>query len=225
MFVLDDAGQYPPSTQGVNWEIRTTGTRYPSLSHKYEAMVRWAEMEFDPDIYVLFDDDDIYLPDHIANHVEVLLHQGQWSHPSSIWSLYTGKPEQEKARGRFHGALAVTKEALRNVGGWLSVMPRGRNPSPDLLPGDCRADFDQRMLAALTKLSPPQHPDQLNGQPRNPTYVYRWGSTQAPHCSGLMKTPDDETWYSRYGNQQVRKLDTFSPLLDAESEAMINLLK
>lgn len=34
-----------------------------------------------------------------------------------------------------------------------------------------------------------------------PSYVYRWGSTGASHCSGLMRAPDDETWYERHAGK------------------------
>jgi hypothetical protein len=214
MFILDDADQLPP-TKGEEWEIRSNPLRYPSMPHKYAALVKWAEQEYQPDIYVLWDDDDIYLPLYISDHVDALEH-GLWSHPSHVYSLYTGKVEAESAKGRFWAAGAFRKEAYDQLGGLLGVMPRGVNKSEELIPGDRRADFDQRFLAALNKLEPPQEPNRPS-----PTFIYRWGSTLALHSSAFGRSPEDESWYERYGKQTITKVHEFSPELDYETKTIL----
>ena len=69
---------------------------------------------------------------------------------------------------------------------------------------DSWADFDRRMIAACESLGgDPTGPD--NYAP--PAYAYRWGSTEASHCSGLMRAADDETWYERLaGKNDLRSV-------------------
>ncbi len=67
-----------------------------------------------------------------------------WVHPSRVWSLYGGDLHQEPARGRFHAALAMRRETLRRIGGWVDTP---------------RADFDQQLLATLRRdCGPPADP-------------------------------------------------------------------
>lgn len=211
MLILDDAGQFSPNEQsGPGWYLRSVRKRSQSLPHKYHALLDWS-LDFQPDVYVLIDDDDVYLKSHISRSVAAVQESG-WSHPSFIWSLYTGSPQLEGASGRFHGSLAVSRELLDRVGGWLGVMPTGHEK---------RADFDQRLLGSLRSVC--QAGDPLRGG--HPTYVYRWGSTGAfGHCSGLMASPDNEDWYDRYGQRSVQPFGHLRPALDAESQNLLSSL-
>lgn len=175
MYVLDDAGQIAPQ-RGEGWEVWSTPDRFPSLPAKYSRLI---ELAGDwPDAYCVWDDDDIYLAHHLSAHAHILANHG-WSHPKHVWSLYTGKPELEPAAGRFHGSVAVRRDLLERVGGW---------------PQTKRADFDQQFIARLAAEEPPGDPTTI----APPSYVFRWASTGAPHCQGLMSSPENEDWYERY---------------------------
>lgn len=168
-----------------NVVVETTADRYRSLPHKYERLELMSEAWSDkPDIYVVWDDDDVYLPMHVASHVNALKDK-QWSQPENFWGDCDGPLKLESTKGRMHGSIAVRREAAEELGGWLGVM-EGADPR--------RADFDQRFIAACEQRfgSP--------GRPRAPTaqYIYRWGSTGASHCSAAMKTPDNTDWYTNY---------------------------
>ncbi len=222
LYVLDDAGQFvmpatysaaayehhtPPSSSyahpAPNIFLVSFANRFPSITSKYQYLLKMAKA-FDPDIWLVWDDDDVYLPDYVSQHVEVHLAALQpgddtgsvppkfthWSHPNPVWSDYTGKPELENSDGRFHGSLGIGKHLMRQLGGW---------------PPTRRADFDQQMIRMCRNFA---------GNPLNPNvarfgsdtelikpisqYIFRWGSTQANHCQGLMKSPDNEDWYDRY---------------------------
>lgn len=196
LIVLDDAGELEPRRQ-TSWEIVTVATRYPTLPAKYNALV---DLASDADIFAVWEDDDIYLPWHIEAHVAALADHA-WSHPSRVWSLYTGQLDQEPAADRFHAALAVRREALATVGGW---------------PDTPRADFDQQLLRRLAALGPPGDPCQY----APPSYVFRWASTESYHGQAYMRSADDPQWYDRVAAIAGPKGQMLSvwPDLDAETE-------
>ena len=214
LLIFDDAGQLAKSEgehDGVI--VMSSKRRRNSLPAKYDEMLRvvgdWA------DVFVVWDDDDVYLPWHVRRHAEALSGKFRWerepysdfeelvaageipsppagylwSQPERVYSTYTGKVGVEPSDGRFHGSLAMRRELLERVGGWVGVMPAGVEK---------RADFDQRMIAACQKSnwmrkSLRGHYHMASG----PGYVYRWGDSGATHCSGLMRSPDNQDWYDR----------------------------
>jgi hypothetical protein len=159
---------------------------------------------------VVWEDDDVYLPGHVAAHAATL-ERHRWSKPSWIYSTYgresiRDEPRIEAAAGRFHASIAIRTDLLEEIGGWVQTP---------------RADFDQQLLARLTAAGgPPGDSCDAGGL----TYVYRWGDTGGHHGSGLMRGPDDTTWYDRTPIESPRigpppdilpTLDASSWLLDA----------
>ena len=59
------------------------------------------------------------------------------------------------------------------------------------------------------------------------SYVYRWASTHADHCSGRMWTPEDETWYAlgRVDPEHLPHVGTITPQLDIETQHLYDLLR
>lgn len=185
--VCDDEGFLDPMERNADgWAIVSRAERFPDLGSKYNAMVAadhgWA------DAFAVWDDDDLYLPDHVANHVAAVRSRqreglGLWSQPSSVWSTYTGAPALEGSAGRFHGSLFVCRPAAS----WIATR---------------RADFDQQFLAALARdFGSPARPDDHKA----PTYVFRWADTGSTHCQGLMRSPSDETWWESYAVEVARR--------------------
>jgi hypothetical protein len=171
MIILDDAGELQSQT-GEGWQIISIARRFRSLPEKFNALAGLAQ----GDILVVWEDDDIYLPHHISSHVAAMAGH-LWSKPSRVLSDYTGQVEQEDATGRFHASLAVTRQAIEQVGGW---------------PLTLRGDFDQQLIARFRELGPAGDPCVLT----SPSYVFRWGSTGAYHGQALMQSPEDERWYA-----------------------------
>lgn len=248
LVVWDDVGQLQPQS-GEGWSIETSDQRQPSLPAKYDGMINRFNLDVWADAYAVWDVDDVYLPHHlqaaaIALTAKPALQDARlgWVHPHLFYSSHpagpgsqlgshqklvtwtpTGVLASESAAGRMHGSLVVGQRALERVGGWLGVMPRGRDWrfQPGYLPGDCRADFDQRMIAALEAAGanlPRSRPAALN-----PTYVYRWATIEHLHCSGFMRSPEDETWYQTYLKRmgELPKFGEVTPGLDAETADLI----
>jgi hypothetical protein len=84
------------------------------------------------DAFVIWDDDDIYLPWHLAAHAKVLQH-AQWSNPKLVWSLFGGGPKLQPTGGVYWASAAARRD--------LHSLMQGFIPS-------ARADFDQAHLSA-----------------------------------------------------------------------------
>lgn len=202
LLIFDDAGQIDPQ-RGDCWEVFTAIYKSWTLPAKYAFLMEQAN-EWGADAYCVWDDDDIYLPWHLTAHAEAMAAAG-WSHPERVYSLYTGKLKIELVGGRFHGALAMRRDYAERVGGW------GDSP---------RCDYDQQLMGRLKVIGPPGRPDAN----RPPSYVYRWGSTGADHCSSRCRGPDDETWYTDTPITEPGKIELLTPLMDEETNAVIHLL-
>ncbi len=65
LLIFDDAGQITPQDSD-GWSVRATSVRMPNLAFKYVILetidAGWA------DAFVIWDDDDIYLPWHLTSH-------------------------------------------------------------------------------------------------------------------------------------------------------------
>jgi len=193
LVILDDAGQIAPQ-QGDGWEVISMARRFRSLPEKFNALAGLAR----GDVLVVWEDDDIYLPWHIASHVDVLT-DGGFSKPSRVLSLYTGEPREEEAAGRFHASIAFTRESLDLAGGW-----------PLTKRGDFDQTFLQRLAGAATAVDP--------CRTFPPSYVFRWGSTQSYHGQGLMQGSSDVEWYERVSDGgPISAMDTIVPVFDAET--------
>jgi len=200
LFVLDDGNSVLPRST-CDFEARSSPARYPHLPAKYAALVEMAG-EW-PDAYAVWEDDDIYLPGYLAAHARALTSSG-WSHPSVVWSLYTGSLQQEPAHGRFHAALVISRTLMQQTGGWRQ---------------NGRADFDQELLGRLRSYSPPGDPCVAMG----PQYVFRWGSTGDYHGQSLMRNPDDDTWWDRVPRRLLKPV-LLHPEMDAETRQVIHQL-
>lgn len=205
LLVYDDTGHFW-SDRGPQWLLVSNAERerHASLGAKYNHMA-FNLASRDTDIFVVWEDDDIYLPWHVEACVKALERPGaMWCHPSKVLSLYTGEPVEEGAAGRFHASLAFRREALAQVGGW---------------PNTARGDFDQQLIANLrAKFGPPADP--LDAFP--PSYVFRWGSTGTRHGQTFMQSGADEEWYERAGKQpRPEGSREVVPAMDAETARLV----
>ena len=128
------------------------------------------------EILVVWEDDDIYLPNHISSHVTAV-EDHLWSKPSNVLSDYTSHIQEEDATGRFHASIALSRQGMVKCGGW---------------PLTLRGDFDQQFIASLSGLGVHRDPCAI----ASPSYVFRWGSAAAYHGQALMRGPEDEAWYA-----------------------------
>lgn len=196
LVILDDAGQITPQ-KGDGWEVLWVPRRFRSLPEKFNALAGLAR----GNIFVIWEDDDVYLPWHVSSHANALVAGRFWSKPSLVLSTYPGEPVVESADGRFHASLALWRDFYEHVNGWVITK---------------RADFDQQFMARLASRSNgPADPCET----RPPSYVFRW-QTGHYHGQGTMRSPEDVTWYDRAANAPVERIDMLVPRFDAETERL-----
>lgn len=217
LIVLDDADQIAPqaitSRDGTRTVYVSNLPRWTRLQLKYPAMQEIAdELHYPrPDVYVIWDDDDLYLPHHLFA-IAQSLHGShcRWAHPSAVCSTYTDQPDLpleqrihvERSTGRFHGAAAVSPFVLDRSGGWCT---------------DDAADYDQTHLARWHAHGP--RSDYTRFAPIS--YVYRWGDTQRHHVSGAIQ----ENRYRQPPIQESGQVDQLIPRLDPAAETILQALR
>jgi glycosyltransferase involved in cell wall biosynthesis len=190
LLIYDDLGTFLEQRH-ANWALLSTTNREPGIVEKYNRMLELAQ-EFGPfDAIALWDDDDLYLPNHLHYHAEVLKDY-ELSYPSHVFSTYTGQRLIEPSGGRFWASLAIRSDAFLRTGGFVTTR---------------RADFDQQSLAKWLHCCSYGDPNQFS----KPTYVFRWKDTGCRHSQENMNNPSDERWYyanyvspSRDQSQQCR---------------------
>lgn len=201
LLIMDDAGQYRPCS-GPGWSLHSTSWRYHSLPAKYNATASMAEA----DVFMIWEDDDLYLPHAIEAHAKCFAAGAQWSKPSAVSTLYgTTDTRREDATGRFFASIAVSARLWRRLGGMEDTK---------------RADFDQRFMAACER-SGGSPWDTLAFDP-DPGFVFRWQSTQSYHCQHKMRAPDDTTWWDAVaGLGDATPQDGIVPQLDEETARIL----
>jgi hypothetical protein len=187
------------------WEVWGTN-EWVRLQDKYNLMldrVGWDAF----DAAVVWDDDDVYLSNHLACHAETL-ESYQWSHPSRAWSTYNapnGPAERLLNGNRYHGALAIRMDLLRNLDGW----PRDYEES----------SYDKAQLTRCRRAAgAPGDPCQFG----KPSYVYRWGDTGRDHISARIVTGRDGL--RRYPMPRKQEPPMSGPLTPQRDKKTVEIL-
>jgi hypothetical protein len=147
-----------------NWHVVSTSRRFRTLGEKRNACAALSNP--DVDAYVVWDDDDIYLPHTLRAHADALS-RAEWSRPSLFLHEYQdGRLEQRNTNGLFHGAWAFTREVFDRHYGYLAM-----NSGQD-------QELMRRFQSGGVSESDPcyQFP---------PYYIYRWGTTGSWHISAM----------------------------------------
>ena len=149
-----------------------------TLPHKYNAMAQYA-LTFvcpDADLLVVWEDDDTYLPGHLAQIARAWNLRNRpatwWGHPERVWSDYTLTLTDEPAAGRFQAALALSVD-LWHQSPWVETAD---------------GNFHQQFLHKLARQMPRSRYDLSTGKNTwwsTPSYVFRW-HTQTPHGQAFM---------------------------------------
>ena len=183
MIVLDDAGQYEPQC-GPGWQLVTTTKRFRTLGEKRNASAALASA--DVDAYAVWDDDDIYLPDHLEAMAHVFESGAPWSLPEKVWIDRRSHLERKRTNHLFHGAWGFTREAFLSVNGY-PAMQSGQDQA--LAARLCRAGI--RPVSSTAE----------------PTYIYRWHTyPTARHLSAM-----GQGGYERRAEEKVERLQGIQP--------------
>jgi hypothetical protein len=136
--------------------VASTSRRFVTLGEKRNATAALASAE--ADAYVVWDDDDIYLPWMLRAHAAAL-EKAAWSRPSFVLveSKVKDRLQVREANGLFHGAWAFTRDAFLKAHGY-PFMQSGQ---------------DQALTADPVELG------------FAPYYFYRWGTVKSYHLSAM----------------------------------------
>jgi len=189
LVVLDDAGQYAPFA-GRRWQVISTPRRFRTLGEKRNAAAALAAP--DADAYVVWDDDDIYLPWHVSAAARALAH-APWTVPALLYREMFGRLELHENGDRYyHSAWAFTRDLFERAGGY----PFAQRGEDQLL----RERFEE--VGAV-----PVDPSSSS----EPSYVMRWfGEPGAWHFSAL----EGDDAYARVGaTTPPSRIDTLAPAL------------
>lgn len=164
LVVLDDAGQYAPLA-GRRWQVISTPRRFRTLGEKRNAAAALAAP--DADAYLVWDDDDIYLPWHVSAAARALA-RNPWTVPARLYREMFGRLELHDNGDRYyHSAWGFTRDLYQRAGGYPFAqrgedqMLRQRFEAVGAVPADPSADG-------------------------KPSYVMRWfGEPGAWHFSAL----------------------------------------
>ena len=172
---------FPAYLRDAGVEYLYLPERQPTLMQKYDAGVQHYDNMFRGlvtssshwDAICVLDDDDVYLPNFLKRHAEVLGSGARWSYPEKVFSTFGQALRTEETTGGFWASAAYSRSIFEEVGGFGN---------------SARADFDKDMLVRCKAICEP-------GRPSNTQYVYNWDVTQDSHVSGLMQGQADTTWY------------------------------
>lgn len=141
--ILDDVGQYLDDPRIVSFPLR-----FRTLGEKRNATAALAS----GDIYIIMDDDDAYLPNHVETCVNALENY-DYLIPARIWiEKPHGRFTLKENKWLFHGGWAFTREAFMKVNGY-----------PMMQSGQDQGLLQRFRRAGLKK-----------AQSETPTYIYRW---------------------------------------------------
>ncbi len=167
LFILDDAGQFR-NQKADRFEIESTPWRYGKLSDKHNHLAATA-IAWGADILSVWDDDDVFLPWHLANAGLAISSGVSFVRTPQVHSN-TGLPKDgstllKGATGMYHSSWSFSVTAFKAVGGY---------------PNTERLDFDQQLNRKLCEIDPitPNSPTERILAQLRPSYVYRWGNGQ-----------------------------------------------
>lgn len=206
LFVLDDAGQYDNQTHDA-WALHSVTQRFATMGSKHNALIELAQ-EWEADVCCQWDDDDLYLPLHVSNHVAAL------TASTAAWSIPRTKRIQTPAgitiehhdRPWCHGSWAYRISAAKKINGYDERQ---------------RDDFDLDFGARLLRSS--GEPADATGA--DPQYVYRWGVTGSRNVSSFAKT--GSYYYCEASNNGVSSPHhglQITPKLDSSAEKVWSAL-
>lgn len=210
LLILDDAGQYR-TQHGHGWTVISIDKRFATMPLKYKQILELCALERDSwDAVCMWDDDDIYLPDHIETHVRglSLSNHFQWSYPAHIYSLDSpGKIDLQETRGNHWASICVRAELFKKMDmeSWYNYQQN---------------DFDHKFMAMC---------QEVGGDPvrvslkENPTFMFRWQSTNAPHLQHYIRPGNSA--YAEFPMHEARKVTAVLPRFDAETVKMMSLYR
>lgn len=160
LIILNDCPEQRILCNVPNVRVLNVPSRFKTLGEKYNALVEEAKGT----IILPWEDDDISLPNRLAQAEEKLREGREYFNPQQSWYEDKGKIHADHKHGVCHNASAFRKDLWKRVGGY------------DQCIGDQDSKFDLKCKQLGVVAKP------LTCQ-KEWTYIYRWGVSNA-HLSG-----------------------------------------
>jgi hypothetical protein len=185
MIILDDNGQYA-NQSGDGWQLVSMPKRFRTMGEKRNAAA--ALVSADVDAYVVWDDDDLYLPHALSSHAAAL-QQAPWSVASKVLiERKRGRTRPQKTGGLFHPAWAYRRDIFKQVSGY-PFMQSGQ---------------DQGLARRFRRAGVPQADPTAEGEPY---LIYRWSATGSWHLSAMeRKTGYDRLAVHRHHGPPIKTI-------------------
>jgi len=182
--------------------------RFPTLGAKYNSLVDYACDKLRADYLFIWEDDDIYLPDHIEKYMKCFQAGAQWVKPSLIYTYFGERLEKVDPHFSFFASIAFTKSVRDQT-------------DPVYFIEDHVVQFDIDFMHKLSRKYGSPHDPIEDGEP---TYVFRWDTTEAYHGQGFMHLGD--RWYEAvpYATQPEPAMPN-RPVLDEDSIRVLRLTR
>jgi hypothetical protein len=220
LVIVDDGGTFHSQREQEegkpdNWMLVSRRERFPSLPAKYNYLLEFALSTFSRqiDIFVVWEDDDVYFPGYLTAHARALNRQ-RLSKPTLVLTDHRASVPKVlslfPAGAVFHSSIAFRRDLIEEVGGW---------PNTD------RADFDLQQIARLSKASGAVA-DPWDCVPADRStwqrcqHVYCW-LTGAAHAQWAMhQGPEGTEWYklAEQVYAEVPHVGTLRPQSDGRVE-------
>lgn len=178
-FLEDVSDRYP------NVKLKVTKKRASTLSEKYNTLLEWALEDYDPDIIVVWENDDLFLPNHLSTYANLLGPETGYE-VLRLTHVFVYNPLNKSVfvqfyQGVFHGSLAFRASLAKERGvRW---------------PDTAMAYYDLIFLNNVLSGFKTHYADVF------PTYIFRFPCTETVNGETLSRGPTDTTWYERYGER------------------------
>ena len=174
--------------------------RFPTLGAKYNALIDYA-VKMRARYLFIWEDDDVYLPNHIEKYMECFNKGAKWVKPNLIYTRFGGKLQRVDPQFSYFASIAFTSDVA--------------NPeNPIRFREDHIVQFDIDFMCKLQlAFGDPCNPITDN----EPTYVFRWDTTGAYHGQGFMYIGNE--WYKLVPlATQSAGYEEISPNLDEDTK-------
>lgn len=214
LLIWDDQPNFDSCT-GKNWELTAFRSGlWKHISMKYHDMVMHAAQVWQPDIIAIWEDDDIYLRDHISTGVRCMRETGcPVVRNNIVWTDHPGGKGVMRlfvANAAYHGSWMFTPQAYDRSGGYRN------EPCQHFDTGFCSR---LSSVCQVHGISSSGFPDNA-WRPEFPTYGYRFGTTGYHNASqfGL----DFQIPYG-ISHSDTEIYPTPGPQFDSDTELLWNL--
>lgn len=207
LYILDDGNSFTGNYEQDNIYLECVAERFPTLPNKYNYMITRAKELFNPDIFIVWENDDWFFPWHIDSYLKAYVaYNADFVHADFVFSAdYHGISKQYTRRTHYHGSLSYRAS--------ITSMP--------FYPETYKMAFDLMLIDRLNK-------NYRRCVPISKTPSYCWFHANPELPSGSLlpdrNLPNDNWYLTASRVRQEAEKHTFKPQLYQNYVTIINKL-